>query len=157
MRGSRWSAMHSPFCCGWCDVCRSICMKRGDRPMRSAKGIYLDNVKSASTAREAEKMLEGLVGLDLDVRGIVFYKKFDEQEGYYLDSADLRLLNARLQNDETQHFAESTVDKSRYLGYQKLVGWLNNKIALEPDKIFNSFNTLQYLDLETSIVQKLTI
>ena len=127
--------------------------------MHSARGIYLDNVKSASTLKETQKMLEGLIGLDLDVRGIMFYKKFDEQEGYYLDSTDLRLLNARLQNDEAQCYTEDVNRflKSQYLGYQKLVGWLNNKIALEPDKIFNSFNTLQYLDLETSIVQKLTI
>ena len=128
--------------------------------MHNVKGMYLENVKSASSVKEAEKLLEGLAGLDLDVRGIVFYKKFDEQEGYYLDSADLRLLNSRLQNDGAQSFADDTlyVLKSQYSGYQKLLGWLNDKITFEPSNIFpNSFNTLEYLDSETSIVQKLTI
>jgi len=66
-KGSRWSAMHAPINCGWCDPCKSICMKRGDRPLREVQGIYLNNVKSSSSLQNAEKMLEGLAGLDLEL------------------------------------------------------------------------------------------
>ena len=132
-------------------------MKRGDQPLHSVKGVYLDNIKSASTLKETDEMLDRLVGLDLDVRGIVFYKKFDDQEGYYLDSVDLRLLNARCQNHDIQCYTNVGVLKTQCSGYQKLVAWLNDKIAFEPSKIYNLFNALEYLDLETSIVQKLTI
>ena len=126
--------------------------------MHEAKGIYLNNVKSASSLQDAEKMLEGLAGLDLELRGIVFYLKFEDSAGYYIDSADVRLLNSRLKEDGGERETFQGLKEEQRNHYAKLVTWLNTKISLEPDKNFREFNSAELgMDLESCLVEKLAI